>query len=225
MSATSLSEPEDERLSPLERWTQLLGGGMDFRPADRADCDLHDVAPGAIWVRLQSVHARHQCSDSSCSVGRTDVRNHRWRGSTFRLEPSSCSPQSHPPRSCCACLARAVEPTARPQGGWGVVFVGLIVALASGALWGRYQRRPCRRGANPAAHRHARNLRHGAGLRANPHERHRHPGRSGDSGRPDWVRNPRRHSGPRRDCGCRRSRRSHRPSSHALRRSRLRRRL
>jgi hypothetical protein len=26
MSATLLSEPEDERLSPLERWIQLLGG-------------------------------------------------------------------------------------------------------------------------------------------------------------------------------------------------------
>ena len=30
MSATSLSEPEDERLSPIERWTRLLGGGWIF---------------------------------------------------------------------------------------------------------------------------------------------------------------------------------------------------
>ena len=30
MSATSLSESDDERVSPLERWTQLLGGGWIF---------------------------------------------------------------------------------------------------------------------------------------------------------------------------------------------------
>jgi len=30
MSATSLSEPEDEPLSPLERWMRLLGGGWIF---------------------------------------------------------------------------------------------------------------------------------------------------------------------------------------------------
>jgi ribose transport system permease protein len=30
MSATSLSELDDERLSPLERWTRFLGGGWIF---------------------------------------------------------------------------------------------------------------------------------------------------------------------------------------------------
>jgi ribose transport system permease protein len=135
MSATSLSEPEDERLSPLERWTRLLGGGWIF---------VLLIALIAIFTTLRpeqfgsgfnlSMLAINAAILLVLSVGQTFViiaGGIDLSVGTVLVFASIASAQIMLRMS-----GSAGGTYGTTQGGWGVVFVGLIVALASGALWG-----------------------------------------------------------------------------------------
>ena len=135
MSATLAHETEDERLSPLERWTRLLGGGWIFallialiaifttlRPEQFASgFNLSMLAVNAAILLVLSVGQTFViiAAGIDLSVG------------TVLVFASITSAQVMLWLS-----GAAGETYGTTQGGWGVVFIGLIVALASGAFWG-----------------------------------------------------------------------------------------
>jgi len=135
MSATSLSEPEEERLSPLERWTRLLGGGWIFvllialiaifttlRPAQfGSSFNLSMLAINAAILLVLSVGQTFViiAGGIDLSVG------------TVLVFASITSAQVMLRMS-----GAAGGTYGTTQGGWTVVLVGLIVALLSGAFWG-----------------------------------------------------------------------------------------
>ena len=135
MSATSLSEPEDERLSPLERWIQLLGGGWIF---------VLLIALIAIFTTLRpeqfgsgfnlSMLAINAAILLVLSVGQTFViiaGGIDLSVGTVLVFASITSAQ------VMLRMSGSVGGTyGTTQGGWGVVVVGLVVALLSGAFWG-----------------------------------------------------------------------------------------
>jgi ribose transport system permease protein len=135
MSATSLSEPEDERLSPLERWTRLLGGGWIF---------VLLIALIAIFITLRpeqfgsgfnlSMLAINAAILLVLSVGQTFViiaGGIDLSVGTVLVFASIASAQIMLRMSGAGGGTYGMT-----QGGWGVVFVGLVVALACGAFWG-----------------------------------------------------------------------------------------
>jgi ribose transport system permease protein len=135
MSATSLSKPEDERLSPLERWTRLLGGGWIF---------ILLIALIAIFTTLRpeqfgsgfnlSMLAINAAILLVLSVGQTFViiaGGIDLSVGTVLVFASIASAQVMLRMS-----GAAGGTYGTTQGGWGVVLVGLIVALVSGAFWG-----------------------------------------------------------------------------------------
>ena len=191
MSAASFSEPEGRTSLDTRAMDTAPWRGVDFRSPDRADCDLHDPAPGT--VRFKPSISR--CSPSTrlillvLSVGQTFVII--AGGIDLSVGAVSSSPRSRPRKLCSASPARRAEPTARRRAD-GHRFRRTDRCACERSPLGRRQRRPCRRRAHPAAHRHARHLRHGAGLCANSHERHRHSGRPGAPRRRDRVRGHRR---------------------------------
>jgi ribose transport system permease protein len=135
VSATVVREPEDERLSPLERWTRLLGGGWIFillialigiftslRPEQFASgFNLSMLAVNAAILLVLSVGQTFViiAGGIDLSVG------------TVLVFASIASAQIMLRMS-----GAAGGTYGTTQGGWGVVFVGLVVALASGAFWG-----------------------------------------------------------------------------------------
>jgi ribose transport system permease protein len=135
MSATSLSEPEDERLSPLERWTRLLGGGWIFallialiaifttlRPEQFASgFNLSMLAVNAAILLVLSVGQTFViiAGGIDLSVG-TVLVFASIASAEIMLRMSGAAGGTY----------------GTTKGGWGVVFVGLVVALASGAFWG-----------------------------------------------------------------------------------------
>jgi ribose transport system permease protein len=135
MSATSLSEPEEERLSSLERWTRLLGGGWIF---------VLLIALIAIFTTLRpeqfgsgfnlSMLAINAAILLVLSVGQTFViiaGGIDLSVGTVLVFASIASAQ------VMLHISGAAGGTyGTTQGGWGVVFIGLIVALLSGAFWG-----------------------------------------------------------------------------------------
>jgi ribose transport system permease protein len=135
VSATSLSELEDERLSPLERWTRLLGGGWIF---------VLLIALIAIFTALRpeqfgsgfnlSMLAINAAILLVLSVGQTFViiaGGIDLSVGTVLVFASIASAE------VMLRMSGSVGGTyGTTQGGWGVVFVGLVVALASGAFWG-----------------------------------------------------------------------------------------
>jgi ribose transport system permease protein len=135
MSATSLSELDDERLSPLERWTRLLGGGWIF---------VLLIALIAIFTALRpeqfasgfnlSMLAINAAILLVLSVGQTFViiaGGIDLSVGTVLVFASIASAEVMLRMS-----GSAGGTYGTTQGGWGVVFVGLIVALLSGAFWG-----------------------------------------------------------------------------------------
>ena len=135
MSAASLGEQEDERLSPLERWAGLLGGGWIF---------VLLIALIAIFTALRpeqfgssfnlSMLAINAAILLVLSVGQTFViiaGGIDLSVGTVLVFASIASAEVMLRMSGAAGGAYGAT-----QGGWGVVFVGLIVALVSGAFWG-----------------------------------------------------------------------------------------
>ena len=135
MSAASLGEQEDERLSPLERWAGLLGGGWIF---------VLLIALIAIFTALRpeqfgssfnlSMLAINAAILLVLSVGQTFViiaGGIDLSVGTVLVFASITSAEVMLRMSGAAGGAYGAT-----QGGWGVVFVGLIVALVSGAFWG-----------------------------------------------------------------------------------------
>jgi ribose transport system permease protein len=132
MSAASLSDLEDERLST---WTRLLGGGWIF---------VLLIALIAIFTALRpeqfgsafnlSMLAINAAILLVLSVGQTFViiaGGIDLSVGTVLVFASIASAQ------VMLRISGAAGGTyGTTQGGWGVVLVGLIVALASGALWG-----------------------------------------------------------------------------------------
>jgi ribose transport system permease protein len=135
MSAASLGEQEDERLSPLERWAGLLGGGWIFvllivliaiftvlRPEQfGSSFNLSMLAINAAILLVLSVGQTFViiAGGIDLSVG------------TVLVFASIASAEVMLRMSGAAGGAYGAT-----QGGWGVVLGGLIVALASGAAWG-----------------------------------------------------------------------------------------
>ena len=135
MSAIFARQTEDERLTPLERWTRLLGGGWIFallialiaifttlRPEQFASAfNLSMLAVNAAILLVLSVGQTFViiAAGIDLSVG------------TVLVFASITSAQ------VMLWLSGAAGGTyGTTRGGWGVVFIGLIVALASGAFWG-----------------------------------------------------------------------------------------
>ena len=135
MSAASFSEPEDERVSTLERWTRLLGGGWIFvllialiaiftilRPEQfGSSFNLSMLAINAAILLVLSVGQTFViiAGGIDLSVG-TVLVFASIASAEIMLRISGAAGGTY----------------GTTQGGWGVVFVGLIVALASGAFWG-----------------------------------------------------------------------------------------
>src|SRR6201996_2053656 len=135
MRATSLSESEDERLSTLERWTQLLGGGWIF---------VLLIALIAIFTTLRleqfgsafnlSMLAINAAILLVLSVGQTFViiaGGIDLSVGTVLVFASIASAEIMLRMS-----GAAGGTYGTTQGGWAVVVVGLIVALLSGTFWG-----------------------------------------------------------------------------------------
>ena len=135
MSAIFARETEDERLTPLERWTRVLGGGWIFallialiaiftslRPEQFASAfNLSMLAVNAAILLVLSVGQTFViiAGGIDLSVG------------TVLVFASIASAQ------IMLWLSGAAGGTyGTTKGGWAVVFIGLVVALASGAFWG-----------------------------------------------------------------------------------------
>ena len=135
MSATSLSEPEDERLSPLERWTRLLGGGWIFVLLIALIAIFTTLRPEQFGSSFNlSMLAINAAILLVLSVGQTFViiaGGIDLSVGTVLVFASITSAQVMLRMS-----GAAGGTYGTTQGGWGVVFVGLIVALVSGAFWG-----------------------------------------------------------------------------------------
>jgi ribose transport system permease protein len=135
MSATSLSEPGDERLSPPERWTRLLGGGWIFALLIALIAIFTILRPEQFGSSFNlSMLAINAAILLVLSVGQTFViiaGGIDLSVGTVLVFASITSAQ------IMLRISGAAGGTyGTTQGGWGVVFVGLIVALASGAFWG-----------------------------------------------------------------------------------------
>ena len=135
MSATSLSEPEDERLPPIERWTRLLGGGWIFVLLIALIAIFTTLRPEQFGSSFNlSMLAINAAILLVLSVGQTFViiaGGIDLSVGTVLVFASITSAQ------VMLRISGAAGGTyGTTQGGWGVVFIGLIVALASGAFWG-----------------------------------------------------------------------------------------
>ncbi len=135
MSAASLGEQEDEQLSPLERWAGLLGGGWIFvllialiatftalRPEQfGSSFNLSMLAINAAILLVLSVGQTFViiAGGIDLSVG-TVLVFASIASAEVMLHMSGAGGGTY----------------GTTQGGWGVVFVGLVVALVSGAFWG-----------------------------------------------------------------------------------------
>jgi ribose transport system permease protein len=108
---------------------------MDFRPADRADCDLHSLAPGTVRVGFNlSMLAINAAILLVLSVGQTFViiaGGIDLSVGTVLVFASIASAEIMLRTS-----GAGGGTYGTTQGGWGVVFVGLVVALGYGAFWG-----------------------------------------------------------------------------------------
>jgi ribose transport system permease protein len=135
MSATSLSELEDERVSTLERWTRLLGGGWIFALLIALIAIFTILRPEQFGSSFNlSMLAINAAILLVLSVGQTFVIIAGGIGlsvGTVLVFASIASAQ------IMLRISGAAGGTyGTTQGGWGAVFIGLIVALASGAFWG-----------------------------------------------------------------------------------------
>ncbi|MGB7976443.1 MAG: ABC transporter permease [Roseiarcus sp.] len=135
MSATSLSEPEDEQLSPLERCTRLLGGGWIFVLLIALIAIFTILRPEQFGSTFNlSMLAINAAILLVLSVGQTFViiaGGIDLSVGTVLVFASITSAQVMLRMS-----GAAGGTYGTTQGGWDVVFVGLIVALVSGAFWG-----------------------------------------------------------------------------------------
>jgi ribose transport system permease protein len=135
MSATSLSEPEEERLSPLERWTRLLGGGWIFVLLIALIAIFTTLRPEQFGSSFNlSMLAINAAILLVLSVGQTFViiaGGIDLSVGTVLVFASITSAQVMLRMS-----GAAGGTYGTTQGGWAVVVVGLIVALVSGAFWG-----------------------------------------------------------------------------------------
>ena len=135
MSATSLSELEDERVSTLERWTRLLGGGWIFVLLIALIAIFTILRPEQFGSSFNlSMLAINAAILLVLSVGQTFViiaGGIDLSVGTVLVFASIASAQ------IMLRISGAAGGTyGTTQGGLGVVFIGLIVALASGAFWG-----------------------------------------------------------------------------------------
>jgi ribose transport system permease protein len=135
MSATSLSELEDERLSTLERWTRLLGGGWIF---------VLLIALVAIFTLLRREQFGSAFNLSMLTINAA-ILLVLSVGQTFVIIAGGIDLSVGAVLVFASILSAQVMlrmsgaaggTYGTTQGGWGVVFVGLMVALASGAFWG-----------------------------------------------------------------------------------------
>jgi ribose transport system permease protein len=135
MSAGSLSELEDERVSTLERWTRLLGGGWIFVLLIALIAIFTILRPEQFGSSFNlSMLAINAAILLVLSVGQTFViiaGGIDLSVGTVLVFASIASAQ------IMLRISGAAGGTyGTTQGGWAVVFIGLIVALASGAFWG-----------------------------------------------------------------------------------------
>jgi ribose transport system permease protein len=135
MSATSLSELDDERVSTLERWTRLLGGGWIFVLLIALIAIFTILRPEQFGSSFNlSMLAINAAILLVLSVGQTFViiaGGIDLSVGTVLVFASIASAQ------IMLRISGAAGGTyGTTQGGWGVVFIGLIVALLSGAFWG-----------------------------------------------------------------------------------------
>ena len=135
MSATSLSELDDERVSTLERWTRLLGGGWIFVLLIALIAIFTILRPEQFGSSFNlSMLAINAAILLVLSVGQTFViiaGGIDLSVGTVLVFASIASAQ------IMLRISGAAGGTyGTTQGGLGVVFIGLIVALASGAFWG-----------------------------------------------------------------------------------------
>jgi ribose transport system permease protein len=135
MTTASLHEPDDEQLSAVDRWGRLLGGGWIFlllialivifgtlRPTQFASTfNLSMLTINAAILLVLSVGQTFViiAAGVDLSVG-TVLVFASITSALVMLRLSGASGSAY----------------GTTEGGWGVVAVGMIVALASGAFWG-----------------------------------------------------------------------------------------
>ena len=135
MSATSLSEPGDQRLSTLERWTRLLGGGWIFVLLIALIAIFTILRPEQFGSSFNlSMLAINAAILLVLSVGQTFVIIAGGIDLSVGMVLVFASIVSAQVMLRMSGAAGGTYGTT--HGGWGVVIVGLIVALASGAFWG-----------------------------------------------------------------------------------------
>jgi ribose transport system permease protein len=130
-----LSELDDERVSTLERWTRLLGGGWIFVLLIALIAIFTILRPEQFGSSFNlSMLAINAAILLVLSVGQTFViiaGGIDLSVGTVLVFASIASAQ------IMLRISGAAGGTyGTTQGGWAVVFIGLIVALASGAFWG-----------------------------------------------------------------------------------------
>jgi ribose transport system permease protein len=135
MSAIFARETEDERLTPLERWTRVLGGGWIFALLIALIAIFTSLRPEQFASGFNlSMLAVNAAILLVLSIGQTFViiaGGIDLSVGTVLVFASITSAQ------IMLWLSGAAGGTyGTTKGGWGVVFIGLVVALASGAFWG-----------------------------------------------------------------------------------------
>jgi ribose transport system permease protein len=135
MTTTSLQEPDEQPLSVFERWSQLLGGGWIFLLLIALCVIFGALRPEQFGSRFNlSMLAVNAAILLVLSVGQTFViiaAGIDLSVGTVLVFASITSAQ------VMLLLSGASSGTyGATNGGWGVVAIGLIVALASGAFWG-----------------------------------------------------------------------------------------
>jgi ribose transport system permease protein len=135
MSAIFARETEDERLTPLERWTRVLGGGWIFALLIALIAIFTSLRPEQFASGFNlSMLAVNAAILLVLSIGQTFViiaGGIDLSVGTVLVFASITSAQ------IMLWLSGAAGGTyGTTKGGWAVVFIGLVVALASGAFWG-----------------------------------------------------------------------------------------
>jgi ribose transport system permease protein len=135
MSAASFPETDEQPVSPLERWSRLLGGGWIFALLIALIAIFTTLRPEQFASSFNlSMLAINAAILLVLSVGQTFVIIAGGIDLSVGTVLVFASIASAEVMLWLSGAAGATYGTTK--GGWGVVFAGLLVALASGAFWG-----------------------------------------------------------------------------------------
>src|SRR3984957_8448589 len=135
MSATSLSELEDERVSTLERWTRLLGGGWIF---------VLLLALIAIFTILRPEQFGSGFNLSMLAINAA-ILLVLSVGQTFVIVAAGVDLSVGAVLVFCSVLSAQImlwltgvpgTTFGTTDAGWGIILIGSVTAVVAGAAWG-----------------------------------------------------------------------------------------